>query len=184
MPSSRRSQNLPLEDPLILSSISSRSKKSSGKVKADAVNNVKADAARKIKTDVAARIIVETAIIKVNTAGAAVKVNCLRNFKKHIINNFKAAKKAREAHAVKLQRRTDAADRVRAQILQEKRTRSAEIARFNEEKTLRRRKEKREARNTIDELFTSNIKTMKLKNQIANLTLKIFVCLRVNKRLK
>ena len=90
MPSSRRSQNLPLEDSLILSSISLRSKKPSDKAKA-----VKADAARKANADVAARIIVEAAV-KANTAGAAVKANCLRNFKGHIINNFKAAKKARE----------------------------------------------------------------------------------------
>ncbi len=120
MPSSRRSQNLSLEDSLILLSISSRSKKPSDKVKA-----VKADAARKVNADVAARIIVETAI-KANTAGAAVKANCPRNFKGHIINNFKAAKKAREAHAVKLQRRADSADRVKAHISQEKRARLKE----------------------------------------------------------
>ncbi len=90
MPSSRRSQNLPLEDSLILLNISSRLKKPSDKAKA-----AKADAARKANADVAARIIVETAV-KANTAGAAVKVNCLRNFKEHIINNFKATKKARE----------------------------------------------------------------------------------------
>jgi len=155
MPSSRRSQNLPLEDSLILSSISSRSKKPSGKVKADAAD--------KVKADVAARIIVETAV-KANTADAAVKANCSRNFKRHIIDNFKAAKKAHETHVAELQRRANAADRVRAQIEQEKRARSAEIARFDEEETLRRRREKREARDIIDELSTSNIKTMKLKN--------------------
>ncbi len=181
MPSSRRSQKLPLEDPLILSSTSSRSKKPSDKAKADAA--VKADAARKAKADAAARTIVKAAA-KANTAGAAVKANCPRNFKGHIISNFKAAKKAREAHAVKLQRRADAADRVRAQRSQEERAQSAEIAYFNEEKTLRRRREKREARNIVDEVFTSNIKIMKLKNRIINLTLKISVCLRVNKRLK
>jgi len=163
MPSSRRSQNLPLEDSLILSSISSRSKKPSGKVKADAADKVKADVARKVKADVAARIIVETAV-KANTADAAVKANCSRNFKRHIIDNFKAAKKAHETHVAELQRRANAADRVRAQIEQEKRARSAEIARFDEEETLRRRREKREARDIIDELSTSNIKTMKLKN--------------------
>jgi len=183
MSSSRRSQNLPLKDSLILSSISSRSKKPSGKVKADAAGKVKADAARKVKADVAARIIVETAV-KANTADAAVKVNCLRNFKKHIIDNFKTAKKARETHVVELQRRANAADRVRTQTSQKKRTRSAEITRFDEEETLHHRKEKREARNIVDELFTSNIETMKLKNRIVDSTLKIFVCLRVNKRLE
>ncbi len=90
MPSSRRSQNLSLEDSLIFLNISLRSKKPSDKAKA-----VKADAARKVNADVAARIIVKAAV-KVNTAGAAVKANYLRNFKKHIINNFKAAKKTRE----------------------------------------------------------------------------------------
>ena len=122
MPSSRRSQNLSLEDSLILLIILSRSKKPS----------VKANAARKAKADAAAKIIVNAAIkantVKANTADAAVKANCLRNFKRHIINNFKAAKKAREAHVVKLQRRTNAAERVKVQITQEKRTRSAEIA--------------------------------------------------------
>ena len=92
MPSSRRSQNLPLEDSLIPSSISSRSNKPSGKVKADA--------ARKAKADAAAKAIVD----------AAVKVNCPRNFKRHIIDNFKAAKKARETHAVELQRQSDEVD--------------------------------------------------------------------------
>ncbi len=90
MLSSLRSQKLSLENSLILSSISS-TKKSSDKVKADA--------ARKVKTDVAARIIVKTAV-KANTADAAVKVNCFRNFKRHIIDNFKAAKKACETHVV------------------------------------------------------------------------------------
>ncbi len=102
MPSSRRSQKLSLKNSLILSSISSRSKKSSGKVKADAADKVKADVARKVKADVTARIIVEIAV-KANTADAAVKVNCLRNFKKHIIDNFKAAKKARKTHVAELQ---------------------------------------------------------------------------------
>jgi hypothetical protein len=144
MPSSRRSQNLPLEDSLIPSSISSRSKKPSDKVKADA--------ARKVKTDVAARIIVDAAVkantadaaVKANTADAAVKVNCLRNFKRHIIDNFKAAKKARETHVIELQRQTNAADHVRAQRSQEKKARSAEIAQFDEEETLRRCREERE----------------------------------------
>jgi len=135
MPSSRRSQKLPLEDSLIPSSISSRSKKPSDKVKADA--------ARKVKTDVAARIIVDAAV-KANTADAAVKVNCLRNFKRHIIDNFKAAKKARETHVIELQRQTNAADHVRAQRSQEKKARSAEIAQFDEEETLRRCREERE----------------------------------------
>jgi len=175
MPSSRRSQNLPLKDSLIPSSISSRSKKPSDKVKADV--------ARKAKADVAARIIVEAAV-KANTVDAAVKANCLRNFKRHIIDNFKAAKKARKTHVAELQRRANAADHVKAQIEQEKRARSAEIARFDEEETLRRRREKREVRNIVDELSTSNIKTMKLKNRIADSTLKIFVCLRVNKRIE
>jgi len=175
MPSSRRSQNLPLKDSLIPSSISSRSKKPSDKVKADV--------ARKAKADVAARIIVEAAV-KANTADAAVKANCLRNFKKHIIDNFKAAKKARKTHVAELQRRANAADHVKAQIEQEKRARSAEIARFDEEETLRRYREKREVRNIVDELSTLNIKTMKLKNRIADSTLKIFVCLRVNKRIE
>ena len=84
MSSSRRSQKLSLENSLIPLSISS-TKKSSGKVKADA--------ARKVKADVAARIIVEAAV-KANTAGAAVKANCLRHFKRQIISSFKAAKKA------------------------------------------------------------------------------------------
>ncbi len=96
MSSSRRSQNLSLKDSLIFSIISLRSKKSS----------VKADAARKVKANVATRIIVNAAIkantVKVNTADAAVKANYLRNFKEHIINNFKAAKKARETYVVKL----------------------------------------------------------------------------------
>jgi len=109
MPSSRRSQNLPLKDSLIFSSTSSRSKKPSDKAKADAADKVKADVARKVKADVAARIIVEAAV-KANTAGVAVKVNCSRNFKKHIIDNFKAAKKARETHVAELQRRANAAD--------------------------------------------------------------------------
>ncbi len=135
MPSSRRSQNLPLEDSLIFSSISSRSNKPSGKAKADA--------ARKVKTDVAAKIIVDAAA-KANTADAAVKANCPRNFKRHIIDNFKAAKKTCETHVVELQRQTNAADRIRTQRSQEKRTRSAEIAQFDEEETLRRRREERE----------------------------------------
>ncbi len=111
MPSSRRSQNLSLENSLIFLSISLRSKKPSDKVK-----TVKADAARKANADVATRIIVKAAI-KANTANAAVKVNCFRNFKKHIINNFKAAKKTREAHVVKLQRRANVTNRVKAHIL-------------------------------------------------------------------
>jgi len=180
MPSSRRSQNLPLKNSLILLSISSRSKKSSDKVKADAADKVKADVARKIKADIAARIIVETAV-KANTADAAVKVNCSRNFKRHIIDNFKAAKKACKTHVAELQRRANAADHVRAQIKQEKRTQSAKIARFDEEEILRHRREKREIRNIINELFTSNIKTIKLKNRIADSTFKIFICLQVNK---
>ncbi len=105
MSSSRRSQNLSLKNSLVFLSILLRSKKPFNKVKA-----IKADAARKVNADVAARIII-------NIADAAVKVNYLRNFKKHIINNFKAAKKAREAHVVKLQRRTNIADRVKAHIL-------------------------------------------------------------------
>ena len=116
MSSSRRSQNLFLENSLIFLSISLRSKKSFNKAKADAANNVKADATRKVKANVAARIIIKTAI-KVNTADVTVKVNFLRNFKKHIINNFKTAKKAREVHVVKLQRRTNAANSVKAYIL-------------------------------------------------------------------
>ncbi len=116
MPSSRRSQNLSLEDSLILLSISLRSKKPFNKAKA-----VKADAARKAKADVAARIIINAAIkantVKANTADVTVKVNYLRNFKKHIINNFKAAKKTRETHAVKLQRRAKAVERVKVQII-------------------------------------------------------------------
>ncbi len=108
MPSSRRSQNLSLENSLIFSSILLRSKKP--------FNKAKADAARKANVNVAAKIIVKTAI-KANTADAAVKANCLRNFKKHIINNFKAAKKARETHVVKLQRRANIINRVRAYIL-------------------------------------------------------------------
>jgi len=95
MPSSRRSQNLPLEDSLIASSIASRSKKPSGKAKADA----------------AARTIVEAAANKANTAGAAAKADLPRNSKGHIIGNSKAAKKAREAYAAELQRCADAADR-------------------------------------------------------------------------
>ncbi len=182
MPSSRRSQNLPLEDPLI-SSISSRSKKPSDKARA-----VKADAARKAKADAAARIIVDAATkantAKANTAGAAVKANCPRNSKGHIISNFKAAKKAREAHAVELQRRADAAERVRVQIAQEERARSAEVAQFGEEETLRRRREEREAKDNADELPTSDIEAMKLKDRIADSTLKISACLRVDKRLE
>jgi len=102
MSSSRRSQNLSLKNSLILSSISSRSKKPSDKVKADAADKVKADVARKVKADIAARIIVETAV-KANTADAAVKVNCLRNFKRYIINNSKVAKKARKIYIAELQ---------------------------------------------------------------------------------
>jgi len=92
MPSSRRSQKLPLENSLIPSSTSS-TKKSSGKAKADAADKAKADAADKVKADAAARTIVDAAA-KANTAGAAAKANCLRNFKRHIIESFKAAKKA------------------------------------------------------------------------------------------
>jgi hypothetical protein len=142
--------------------------------------SAKADAARKAKADAAAKAIVDAAA-KANTAGAAAKANCPRNFKRHIIDNSKAAKKAREAHDVELQRRANAADRVRAQRSQEKRIQSAKIAQFDEEETLRHRREEREARNIVDELFTSNIETMKLKDRIADSTLKIFVCLRVNK---
>ncbi len=98
MPSSRRSQNLPLKHSLISSRISSRSKTSSDKLKTDTVVKVKADAARKVKTDVAAKIIVD----------AVVNVNCSRNFKRHIIDNFKAAKKTCEAHVIDLQRQTNA----------------------------------------------------------------------------
>ena len=169
MPSSRRSRNLPLEDSLIPSSTSSRSKKPSSKAKADA--------ARKARADAAARTIVEAAA-KANTAGAAVKA------KGHIIGNSKAAKKAREAHAAELQRRADAADRVRAQISQEERARSAEVAQFGEEETLRRRREEREARDIVDELPTSDIEAMELEDRIADPTLKISACLRVDKRLE
>ncbi len=98
MPSSRRSQNLPLKHSLISSRISSRSKTSSDKFKTDAVVKVKADAARKVKTDVAAKIIVD----------AVVNVNCSRNFKRHIIDNFIAAKKTHETHVIDLQRQTNA----------------------------------------------------------------------------
>jgi len=120
MLSSRRSQKLSLKNSLIFSSISSRLKKPSDKVKADAADKVKADVACKVKADIVARIIVKTAV-KANTVDAAVKVNCSCNFKKHIIDNFKAAKKAHETHVAELQRRANAADRVRAQIKQEKR---------------------------------------------------------------
>ena len=99
MPSSRRSQNLSLENSLILSSISSRLKKPSGK----------ADAARKVKADVAAKAIVDAAV-KANTADAAAKANCSCNFKRHIIDNFKAAKKTCKAHVVELQRQSDEVD--------------------------------------------------------------------------
>ena len=180
MSSSRQSQNLSLKNSLILSSISSRSKKPSDKVKADAADKVKADVARKVKADIAARIIVETAV-KANTADAAVKVNCLRNFKRYIINNSKAAKKARKIYIAELQWWTNAADRVRAQIEQEKRVQSAKIAWFDEEETLHHHKEKREVKDIINELFTSNIEIMKLKNWIVDSTLKIFICLQVNK---
>jgi len=99
MLSSRRSQNLSLENSLILSSISSRLKKPSGK----------ADAARKVKADVAAKAIVDAAV-KANTADAAAKANCSCNFKRHIIDNFKAAKKTCKAHVVELQRQSDEVD--------------------------------------------------------------------------
>ncbi len=112
MPSSRRSQNLSLKNSLIFLSILLRLKKPSDKVKA-----AKADAVHKAKADVAARIIIDAAIkantVKVNTANAAIKVNYLRNFKKHIINNFKAAKKTRETHVVKFQRRINITERVK-----------------------------------------------------------------------
>ncbi len=110
MSSSRRSQKLSLKDSLILLIISLRSKKPSAK--ADAASKVKADAARKVKADVATRIIIN-AVIKVNIADAVTKVNCFRNFKKHIINNFKAAKKTSETYIVKLQRRTNIIKRVK-----------------------------------------------------------------------
>ena len=104
MSSSRRSQKLSLKNLLIFLIISLRSKRPS--VKADAARKVKADDARKAKANVATRIIINAAIkaniAKVNTVNVTVKVNYLRNFKKHIINNFKAAKKARETHVVKL----------------------------------------------------------------------------------
>jgi hypothetical protein len=179
MSSSPRSQNLPLKNSLILSRISSRSKKPSDK----ASDKVKADAACKVKADVAARIIVDAAV-KANTVSAAAKVNCSCNFKRHIIDNFKAVKKTRKTHVVELRRQTDAADHVRTQRSQEKRVQSAEIAQFDEEEILHRRREEREARNIVDELSTSNIEIMKLKNRIADSTLKIFICLRVNKRLE
>jgi len=111
MSSSPRSQNLSLKNLLILLSILLRLKKSFNKVKV-----VKVNATRKVNANVAAKIIIKAAV-KVNTAGVTVKANYLRNFKKHIINNFKAAKKTREAHVVKLQRRTNTTDRVKAYIL-------------------------------------------------------------------
>jgi len=107
-----------------------------------------------------------------------------RNSKGHIIGNSKAAKKAREAYPAELQRCADAADRVRAQRSQEERARSAEVAQFGEEETLRRRREEREARNIADELPTSDIEAMELEDQIADPTLKISACLRVDKRLE
>ncbi len=96
-PTSKESSH-PLEN-------SSRSKKSSGKVKTNAVV--------KVKADVAAKIIVDAAI-KANTADAAVNVNCPRNFKKYINDNFIAAKKTCKTHVVKLQRQMNAADHVKA----------------------------------------------------------------------
>ncbi len=101
MPSSRRSQNLPLKNFLI------KIEEIFWQIQTDAAVKVKADAARKVKTDVAAKIIVDAAV-KANVADAAVNVNCSRNFKKHIIDNFKAAK-TREIHVIDLQRQTNAA---------------------------------------------------------------------------
>jgi len=69
----------------------------------------KADAARKVKGDAAAKAIVDAAA-KANTAGAAAKANCSRNFKRHIIDNFKAAKKTCETHVVELQRQSHEVD--------------------------------------------------------------------------
>jgi len=87
-------------------------KKSFNKVK-----TVKANAARKAKANVATKIIINAAIkantVKVNTADAAFKVNYLRNFKKHIINNFKVTKKARETYVLKFQRRANVTERVK-----------------------------------------------------------------------
>ena len=110
MSSSRRSQKLSLKDSLILLIISLRSKKPSAK--ADAASKVKADAARKVKANVATKIIINAAI-KVNTVNVTVKVNYFRNFKKYIINNFKATGKTRETHVIKLQRRTNIIKRVK-----------------------------------------------------------------------
>ncbi len=112
MSSLRRSQKLSLKNLLIFLIILLRLKKSFNNVKV-----VKVNTARKVKANVATKIIINAIIkantIKVNTVNVTVKANYLRNFKKHIINNFKAAKKTREAYVVKLQRRTNAAERVR-----------------------------------------------------------------------
>ena len=57
----------------------------------------------------AAKAIVDAAV-KANTADAAAKANCSCNFKRHIIDNFKAAKKTCKAHVVELQRQSDEVD--------------------------------------------------------------------------
>lgn len=105
MSSLRRSQKLSLNDLLVFLNISLKLKKSSDKVKTKIIN--------KVNVNVVVKIIIKI-IIKTNTADVVIKINYFRNFKKHIINNFKAAKKTREIYIVKLQRRTKTADHVKA----------------------------------------------------------------------
>jgi len=69
-------------------------------------------------------------------------------------------------------------------MLQTESARSAEVAQFGKEETLRRRREEREARNIADELPTSDIEAMELEDRIADPTLKVSACLRVDKQLE
>jgi colicin import membrane protein len=125
---SRRSQNEALEGPLTPSRISSRSKRSSDKAQADAATKARRDAATKARAEAAAQAVAKPAA----TAGAAANANCPRDSRGHIIGNFKAARKAREAHQAELQRKAAAADRVRAQLERQERDKSAEVSQIDE----------------------------------------------------
>ncbi|KAL9132381.1 MAG: hypothetical protein Q9175_006446 [Cornicularia normoerica] len=71
-------------------------------------------------------------------------------------------------------RRTEAADRVRAQKQREQEAWEAEVAEFGEEEAKRRRREEKESRLIMNELPTSEVEEMELEDKISNPMLEIW----------
>ena len=90
----------------------------------------------------------------------------------------------RRAHNEALNRKTTAADQVRAQQQREEEEWKAQVAQFGEEEARRRLREERETRVQMNEPSTSDVEELTLKDKINNPTLNISACLRVNKKLE